>query len=138
MSWDAYVNAHVVGSTLDKAFLVDVTGAALWAKSTGAEISPDEMKSIANAFNDASGVREAGIFLSGNKYFFTQLDDVKDEKSLPGRSIPVLHAAKGKQGVVAAKCTSGIIIAHYPEGVVSGDAIDATVRHAVHLIKNNV
>lgn len=52
------------------------------------------MKSIANAFNDASGVREAGIFLSGNKYFFTQLDDVKDEKSLPGRSIPVLHAAK--------------------------------------------
>ncbi|KAJ9245044.1 hypothetical protein DTO271D3_5370 [Paecilomyces variotii] len=135
MSWDGYLNDHVVGSLIDKAVVIDVTGAAVWAKSNGAQISPDEMKTFASAFSDKSKAEESGVSFGGSKYFFTKLEDLTHE-SLPERTIPTLHVAKGKEGVVAAKCTQGILIAHYPEGVFFGDAIDAVVKNASHLVKN--
>ncbi|GAD92851.1 ankyrin repeat and socs box protein, putative [Paecilomyces variotii No. 5] len=136
MSWDGYLNDHVVGSLIDKAVVIDVTGAAVWAKSNGAQISPDEMKTFASAFSDKSKAEESGVSFGGAKYFFTKLEDLTHE-SLPERTIPTLHVAKGKEGVVASKCTQGILIAHYPEGVFFGDAIDAVVKNASHLVKND-
>lgn len=99
-------------------------------KSDGIQISPQEMNAIAFAFNNAQSAQENGIRVGGTKYVFNKIEDLGN--------VPVLHCAKGKEGIIAAKCTQSILVAHYPENVPYGNAIEFAQTQAQHLIKNGL
>lgn len=128
MSWDGYIKDNIIPTgQVDSAILIDLAGSSVWGKSEGIELSPQEMNAIAFAFNDASSAQSNGIHVGGTKYFFNKIEDIQN--------VPVLHCAKGKTGIVAAKCSKSILIAHYPENVPFGNAIDTVQTQATHLIK---
>ncbi|KAL2005146.1 hypothetical protein VTN00DRAFT_2996 [Thermoascus crustaceus] len=131
MSWDGYINDNIIKTgQVDQAVLIDLTGASVWGKSAGIEISPQEMNAIAFAFNNAESAQANGIYVGGTKYIFNKINEVEN--------IPVLHCAKGKTGIVAAKCGRSILVARYPESVPYGNAIEAMQNQAKHLIKNGL
>ncbi|KAF3385989.1 Profilin [Talaromyces pinophilus] len=121
----------IVGSGhVDKAIIIDQTGQAIWGKSSETQLSPEEMNKIAFAFNDSSNAEKEGITVEGRKYFFSKIDDLDN--------IPVLHCAKGKEGIIAAKCSQSILVSHYPESSPVGSAIDFIQGQAKHLIANSL
>ncbi|GAM42135.1 hypothetical protein TCE0_043f15829 [Talaromyces pinophilus] len=131
MSWDGYLSQHIVGSGhVDKAIIIDQTGQAIWGKSSETQLSPEEMNKIAFAFNDSSNAEKEGITVEGRKYFFSKIDDLDN--------IPVLHCAKGKEGIIAAKCSQSILVSHYPESSPVGSVIDFIQGQAKHLIANSL
>ncbi|EEA19857.1 profilin, required for normal timing of actin polymerization in response to thermal stress [Talaromyces marneffei ATCC 18224] len=131
MSWDGYLSQHIVGSGhVDKAIIIDQTGQAIWGKSSETQLSPEEMNKIAFAFNDSSNAEKEGITVEGRKYFFSKIDELDN--------IPVLHCAKGKEGIIAAKCSQSILVSHYPESSPVGTAIDFIQGQAKHLIANSL
>ncbi|KAL2001021.1 hypothetical protein VTN02DRAFT_2334 [Thermoascus thermophilus] len=131
MSWDGYIKDNIVkAGTVDQAVLIDQAGSAVWGKSEGFQISPQEMNAIAFAFNNAASAQENGIRVGGTKYVFNKIEDLAN--------IPVLHCAKGKEGIIAAKCAQSILVAHYPENVPYGNAVDSVSSHATYLIKNGL
>ncbi|KAL1962467.1 hypothetical protein VTN77DRAFT_9668 [Rasamsonia byssochlamydoides] len=131
MAWDGYINQNIVGGGyVDKAILFDLTGQSVWGKSAGIELTPEERNAIAFAFNNAASAQEKGITVDGNKYFFNKISDLDN--------IPVLHCAKGKEGIIAAKCSQSILVSHYPESVSAGNAVDFIQKQATHLIKNGL
>ena len=136
MSWDSYLDAHVVSSGLvDQAFLIDLSGRAIWGKSQGVEPSDEDRTKIASAFQDNSKAFEEGITLNGTRYTITEIRETPVEE----KNISILHAAQKKQGVIAAKCAQSILVAHYPESVSQrNNSISFIAMQAAHLMKNNL
>ncbi|QKX60227.1 uncharacterized protein TRUGW13939_07370 [Talaromyces rugulosus] len=126
-AWDGYLTEHVVGSGhVDKALLIDQTGQAVWGKGSEVEMTPQEMNSLAFAFNDASTAQKEGILVEGEKYILTTILDIDN--------IPIMHCPKGKQGIIAAKCTTSILVTHYNESTPAQSALSHVVGQAKHLI----
>ncbi|CRG88617.1 hypothetical protein PISL3812_05648 [Talaromyces islandicus] len=128
MSWDGYLAQHVVGTGhVDKALIIDQTGQAVWGKGSEVEMTPEEMNNLAFAFNDATAAQTDGILVEGEKYVFTTVLDIEN--------IPVMHCPKGKQGIIAAKCTKSILVTHYNESTPAQSALSHVVGNAKHLIE---
>ncbi|EED14281.1 hypothetical protein TSTA_104950 [Talaromyces stipitatus ATCC 10500] len=132
MSWDGYLSQHIVGSGLvDQAILIDQSGQSVWGKASDVELTPEEMNKIAFAFNDPTAAQESGITVGGKKYFFGWIDE-------PADKIPVLFCAMGKEGIIAAKCTSSILVSHFPDTVPANRAVTLITQQAKYLIDNNL
>jgi len=126
MSWQAYVDSSLVGSgNVDKAAIVSAAGDSVWAQSTGFTISPTEMKTIVAALGGGAATDKIwgeGVHITGEKYVVTKAED----RSIYGR--------KGREGIVICKTTQAILVAHYGENVVAGNAATTVEKLADYLV----
>lgn len=122
MSWQAYTDNLIATGKLDKASLYSRAGDSLWAHSASFELKPEEIVSIAQGYDDASNLQSHGLHVQGQKYFLLRAD----ERSIYGK-----HEA---EGVIAVRTKQAILIAHYPAGVVAGEATSIVEKLADYLI----
>lgn len=122
MSWQAYTDNLVATGKIDKSALYSRAGDSLWAHSTSFELSSPEIQGIAKGFDDPSDLQAHGLHVQGQKYFLLRADD---------RSIYGKHEA---EGIVAVRTKQAILIAHYPAGIVAGEATTVVEKLADYLI----
>ncbi|OEJ84324.1 Profilin [Hanseniaspora osmophila] len=122
MSWQAYTDNLVATGKLDKAVLYSRAGDAVWASSNGLQLQPAEISEIARGFDNPTGLQSNGLHIAGQKFMLIRADD----RSIYGR-----HDA---EGVVCVRTKQTILIAHYPAGIVAGEATKIVEQLADYLI----
>ncbi|KAJ6262845.1 hypothetical protein Dda_1402 [Drechslerella dactyloides] len=118
----------LVGSgNVDAGAIFSAAGDSVWANSSGFNVSPDEIKSLVQAYalpdKSTSSLWGEGLHIAGVKYVCTKVDD---------RSI---YGKKGKTGVCIVKTKQAIVIARYPDTVQTQSAATTTEGLADYLIK---
>jgi len=104
MSWQAYVDSSLVGTGhIDKAAILDATGASVWATTAGFTVTPEEGKNLAAILNNTAGAqdkaRAEGVHVAGARNVVLNILD---------RS---LYARQGKVGIIAVKTKQAILVA---------------------------
>ncbi|KAL6940654.1 profilin, required for normal timing of actin polymerization in response to thermal stress [Hanseniaspora vineae] len=122
MSWQAYTDNLVVTGKLDKAVLYSRAGDAVWASSNGLQLAATEIAEIAKGFDNPAGLQSNGLHIGGQKFMLIRADD----RSIYGRHV--------EEGVVCVRTKQTILIAHYPPGVVAGEATKIVEQLADYLI----
>ncbi|KAK7676116.1 profilin, required for normal timing of actin polymerization in response to thermal stress [Cerrena zonata] len=125
MSWQAYTDNLVATGKIDKAALYSGAGDSLWAQSSNFQLGQDEISAIAKGYSDPSNLQAHGLHVQGQKYFLLRAD----ERSIYGK--------QDAEGIVAVKTKQAILIAHYPAGVVAGEATTVVEKLADYLISVN-
>lgn len=125
MSWQAYTDNLVATGKIDKAALYSRAGDSCWAQTSNYQLDGKEITDIAMGYNDPSNLQAHGLHVQGQKYFLLRADD---------RSIYGKHEA---EGVIAVRTKQAILIAHYPAGVVAGEATTVVEKLADYLISVN-
>ncbi|KAK2146265.1 hypothetical protein LSH36_621g00014 [Paralvinella palmiformis] len=123
MSWAAYITSMKSSSTLSEACIAGLDG-NVWAKSDGINPSPQELQTIIQAFNNADILRQNGVHLGGQKYFFLQSDDSQ------------IQAKKATSGVSIAKANTCILIGLYKDGQVPGNCRKTVDAMRDYLVQN--
>ncbi|KAI1074955.1 profilin [Whalleya microplaca] len=128
MSWQAYVDSSLVATGhIDKAAIISVAGDSVWATSSGFTVQPAEMKNlvaILTASGDAIDKAHAdGVHVAGERYVVTRIED----RSVYGR--------QGRTGIVVVKTKQAVIVGHYAENQVVGNATQTVEALADYLIK---
>ncbi|KAH8802823.1 putative profilin [Xylogone sp. PMI_703] len=123
MSWQAYIDTSLVGSGhIDKGAIYSKAGDSVWAASPGFSVSAPEIKEVITALDGKTDkIYAEGLHVGGERYVVTNAE---------GRSI---YARKGREGVVIAKTKQAILIAHYADGMIAGNAASATEKLADYL-----
>ncbi|KAJ3853991.1 profilin [Lentinula lateritia] len=101
MSWQAYVDTNLVGTTKIAQAAILGTQGGVWATSEGFEISPDEQARILQAHSQPTAVEASGLIIAGVKYFCLQANE---------RSI---YLKKGADGAIVVKTTQAILCCIY-------------------------
>lgn len=122
MSWQAYTDNLVATGKIDKAALYSAAGDAVWAQTSNFQLAPAEISSIAQGYGNPGNLQAHGLHVQGQKYFLLRAD----ERSIYGK-----HEA---EGIIAVKTKQTILIAHYPAGVVAGEATSLVEKLADYLI----
>lgn len=124
MSWQAYIDSSLLGSGhLDKAAILSGDGSSTWATAAGFQVSPEEGKALAKTLGgDTNAAYAEGFHIGTERYVVTKAED----RSLYGR--------KGKEGAVVVKTKQAIVIGHYGEQHVAGNAANVVERLADYLI----
>ncbi|KAI1766211.1 Profilin/allergen [Hypoxylon sp. FL1150] len=128
MSWQAYVDSSLVGSGhLDKGAIISAAGDSVWATSAGFTIKPEEMKNLVAILTQSSGAADKaladGVHVAGERYVVFRIED----RSLYGR--------QGRTGICVVKTKQAIIVGHYGEQQVVGNATQTVEALADYLIK---
>ncbi|KAL7420396.1 profilin, required for normal timing of actin polymerization in response to thermal stress [Cryptotrichosporon argae] len=121
MSWQAYVDDHLVATgKVAKAAILGKQG-GVWAASAGYNLAPAEQDAITKTFfTQPDAVRANGITLAGFKFMCIQANP--DE--VIGR--------KGERGVFVVPTTQAILVAEY-ENTPAGDANVIVTKLAEYL-----
>jgi len=124
MSWQAYVDSSLIGSGhVDKGAIYSAKGDSVWATSAGFNVSATEMQEVVTGLSGKPDKLYAeGLHVAGERYVLTKAED---------RS---LYARKGREGVVIVKTTQAILIAHYADGMIAGNAAQTVEQLADYLI----
>eukprot|EP00161_Ancyromonas_sigmoides_P012865 TRINITY_DN328_c1_g1_i1.p2 TRINITY_DN328_c1_g1~~TRINITY_DN328_c1_g1_i1.p2 ORF type:complete len:126 (+),score=36.62 TRINITY_DN328_c1_g1_i1:250-627(+) len=123
MSWQTYVDTHLVGTGMVTAACIIGHDGAVWA-SKDLDVKEGEGVKLAQAFIDPSGILAQGLHISGVKYMTIRAD---------ARSI---YGKKGATGVVTVKTKSTIVIGFYGDSVQPGQCTLAVERLGDYLIEN--
>mmetsp|Transcript_31013 Transcript_31013/g.50170 ORF Transcript_31013/g.50170 Transcript_31013/m.50170 type:complete len:127 (+) Transcript_31013:168-548(+) len=108
MSWQSFVDEHLVGTgTVTSAAIVGLDG-NIWAASAGFTVKKDEADKIVAAFKDPSGVQAGGFYANGQKYMFLSKTD------------NALYGKKASTGICAQKTNGCVIIAFYDDKIQGG------------------
>ncbi|KFZ11393.1 hypothetical protein V501_04803 [Pseudogymnoascus sp. VKM F-4519 (FW-2642)] len=109
----------------DKAALISAAGDSVWAKTPGFEVKPEEMQSIVAALAGGAAADKLwtdGLHVAGERFVVFKVE---------GRSI---YGRKGRDGIVIAKTTQAIIVSHYGENVIAGNAAQTVETLADYLV----
>ncbi|KAI0300563.1 profilin [Multifurca ochricompacta] len=122
MSWQFYVDSHLVGSKkVSKAAILGLQG-GVWAASPGYSLSQQEQKDIVSSFTDLPKTQANGIRLAGQKFFTLKAED---------RSI---YLKRGTDGAVLVKTTQAVLVAEYIAPLQAGEATPEVEKLADYLI----
>jgi len=124
MSWQAYVDSSLVSSGhVDKGAIYSAAGDSVWAATPGFTVSATEMKEVVAALGGVVDKLYAeGLHVAGERFVVTKAED---------RSI---YARKGREGVVICKTKQAILVAHYGENVIAGNAALTVEQLADYLV----
>ena len=120
-SWQVYVDTNLVGAGLAQAAIVGIQG-GVWATSSGITLQAKEISTLSGAFNDASGIRANGLFLSGAKYFVLRADDLS------------IYGKLDQGGAICVKTKQTILIGIYDASMMPGAAANIVEKLADELI----
>ncbi|WVR03108.1 hypothetical protein IAU60_000098 [Kwoniella sp. DSM 27419] len=111
MSWQAYVDDHLVGTgKVTKAAILGKQG-GVWAASSGYTLSQKEQDAIVKtAFTQPDQIRAGGITLAGFKFMCISAE--------PGEVI----GRKGERGCFLIPTNQAILVAEYDAPITAGDA----------------
>jgi len=124
MSWQEYVDGHLVGTgNCTKAAIVGLDGST-WATTVGFNLKAGEGKKAVGFFADASGALQSGVHLNGEKYMTIRADN---------RSI---YGKKGATGYCAVKTNQCILLGIYNESIQPGQCANTVEKLADYLIEN--
>jgi len=122
MSWQDYVDNHLIGTgKIAQAAIYGIDG-SLWATSPGFSAQPAELDAVKQGFQDASSLQANGVFINNVKYFTIYAMD---------RSI---YGKKDKDGIVIVKTTQAILIGTYIDPTQPGEAATIVEKLADYLI----
>ncbi|KAJ3017825.1 profilin, required for normal timing of actin polymerization in response to thermal stress [Thoreauomyces humboldtii] len=125
MSWQQYVDSNLLGTgKIQRAAIFGLDG-SLWATSSNLSVAGPEATALVKGFTDPSGLRAAGIFVAGIKYFTLRADD------------RAIYGKQGQNGLVAAKTKQAIIIGIYESPVQAGEANKVVEGLADYLLSVN-
>ncbi|RFU34448.1 hypothetical protein B7463_g1845, partial [Scytalidium lignicola] len=130
MSWQGklyrppYIDTSLVSSGhVDKGAIYSKAGDSVWAASPGFTVSAPEIKEIVTALDGKTDkIYAEGLHVAGERYVVTTAE---------GRS---LYGRKGREGIVICKTTQAILIAHYADGMIAGNAATTTEKLADYLV----
>ncbi|MFE9783267.1 profilin [Streptomyces sp. NPDC005775] len=124
MSWQTYVDEHLVKSGACTAGAIIGFDGTTWAQSAGFALKVGEGQAIVALFQNPADVFPRGVTVAGVKYM-----GVKGEE----RSI---HGKKGATGVGLGKTNQCIVIGYYNETRQPGNAAVAVQSLTDHLLAN--
>jgi hypothetical protein len=118
-AWAAMANRMASESLLgvDGAAMLSANG-VLWGKSDKLVVRQDELKALANAFNDPSAAANSGIYFAGRRYITIRATATE----VLGRS--------GANGVYAMKATRSIVVGTCPSFSIPGTCAQQVARYA--------
>jgi len=126
MSWQAYVDSSLVATgNADKGAIYSAAGDSVWAVTPGFDIKEPEAKTLVAALAGGAAAEKLwtdGLHIAGERYVVTKAE---------GRSI---YGRKGKDGIVICKTTQAILIAHYGETTLAGNAALTVEKLADYLV----
>jgi len=101
MSWQAYVDANLVGTgKVAKAAILGLKG-GVWASTPGYALSTEEQKAIVNGFDKPHDVTASGLRLHGQKFFALRADKNS------------IQLKKGGDGAILARTKQAVLVAEY-------------------------
>eukprot|EP01111_Echinosteliopsis_oligospora_P009918 TRINITY_DN29_c0_g1_i2.p1 TRINITY_DN29_c0_g1~~TRINITY_DN29_c0_g1_i2.p1 ORF type:complete len:126 (-),score=44.83 TRINITY_DN29_c0_g1_i2:76-453(-) len=120
MSWQSYVDDHLVGTgKLSAAALIGHDG-NVWAQK-GLAYKPEEGKKLIAQFADPASAQAGGLTINGTKYMCIKAD----ANSLYGK--------KGAGGAIVVKTKQAVVIALYNDTMQTGPATATTEKLADYL-----
>nr|CAB3475924.1 unnamed protein product [Digitaria exilis] len=123
MSWQSYVDEHLLGDDVDGQRL---TAAAILGLDGAVEL--EEITAIVNEFNELGGsLAPTGLYLGGSKYMVIQ-----------GEPGTIIRGKKGPGGVTIKKTNQAIIIGIYEEPMTLVQCNIIVERHGDYLIDQGV
>ena len=123
MSWQAYVDANLVGTgTVTAAGIYDLQGNP-WAYSPGFAAQVAEVAAVSAHFAAPAGLAATGATVAGVKYMFVR-----------GEENEVIQTKKGAEGVYFFRCNTCIIVAHHDDKIQPGNCL-ATVAKLGDFLK---
>jgi len=119
--WDAYITTLIESNDgIKRGAIVGIADSSIWAKSQGGDsdftATDVELKNLVNAFNDLTAVPTTGADLEGVHYVVPRAED------------NIIFGKKGKQGFLAAKTTSAVLIAVFEGEAAVGSAARTAVE----------
>lgn len=124
MSWQSYVDQHLVGTgVVSKAAIVGLDG-SVWAKSASLNLTSQEATAIANNFKNPSSFIASGVFVQGEKYMTLRADE---------RSV---YYKKGKDGGCLVKTNQAVILGLYSDPVQPGQCTTVVEKLADYLLNS--
>lgn len=122
--WQNYVDDQLLGADLIEAAIIGADGSEIWAKSPNFNLSPNEIKKLAEGFRNAASFFATGISLNGQKYLTIKAD---------GQSV---YGKKGAGGAICVKTSSAIIIGIYDDKLQPGNAANIVEKLGDYLREN--
>ena len=122
MSWQAYVDDHLVATGQVKHAAIIGHDGSIWAKSAAFPGAANEVKNIATNFSSPGTFQAGGLHLGGTKYMFLSNND------------KTLRFKKGTNGVHVFKTSQAYIIALYEEPTVAEQCAQVTEKLGEYLI----
>jgi len=121
MSWQDYVDSHLVGTgKVKKAAILGQQG-GVWATSDGYELSAQEQAAVLDAFDNPGEARASGIRLAGTKYIILNADDQS------------VHGKASADGFVLARTRQAVLVTEYIAPIQHQEAFDAVEKLADYL-----
>jgi len=122
MSWQAYVDDHLLGTgKISKAAILGKQG-GVWAASSGYNLAQKEQDAVTKTFfAKPDDVRANGITLNGFKFMTVRADT----EEVIGR--------KGERGVFVVPTQQAILVAEYDAPTIAGDANVVVTKLAEYL-----
>ena len=124
MSWQSYVDEQLLASQQVSSAAIAGLDGNIWAKSSGFNCSPDEVKRILGSWDNKNGMGMNGVTVNGMKYMY--LNGGGDERRVRGK--------KGSAGVHIFKTTQAVILATYSEPIVPEQCATTTEKLGEYLI----
>jgi len=122
MSWQSYVDDHLVATgTVSKAALVGLDG-SIWAASAGFGLTTAETKKF---ISNWASMQATGINVAGVKYMFLRGPPMEEKKVL---------GKKGDSGVIIVKTTQAFIVSVYEAPIISEQCGPTTEKLADYLV----
>jgi len=122
MSWQAYVDDHLVATGQVKHAVLAGHDGSIWAKSAKFPGAANEVKNIATNFSSPGTFQAGGLHLGGKKYMFLTNND------------RVLRFKKGTNGIHVFKTSQAYIIALYEKPTVAEQCAQVTEKLGEYLI----
>ncbi|KAG2065629.1 profilin [Suillus decipiens] len=117
MSWQAYVDNNLIGTTkVTQAAILGKAG-GIWAKSSGITISPEEQKAITAGLKNKAVFEASGFRIAGQKYFFVTSDTYGNDQDLI-----VVQGKKQTDGAVLVQTKQAILVVTYVAPQTAQDA----------------
>eukprot|EP00088_Acartia_fossae_P049848 TRINITY_DN5527_c0_g1_i1.p1 TRINITY_DN5527_c0_g1~~TRINITY_DN5527_c0_g1_i1.p1 ORF type:complete len:127 (-),score=29.36 TRINITY_DN5527_c0_g1_i1:917-1297(-) len=103
MSWQSYIDDHLVGTKVVSDALICGHDGNVWATSPKLKATPQELKKVIDNIGNTSVLSENGVMVGGVKYMYLSGTD------------QVIRAKKGKAGLHIMKTTQAVIVSRYEE-----------------------
>ena len=126
MSWQSYVDDHLIGTGhVTQGAICGVDG-SLWASSAGFDVSGEEVTKIVAGMDDPSALQGGGVHLGGTRYMFIRSDD----RMVAGK--------KGTSGLFVCKAATCIVVGTHNENIQGGNCNTCVGNLADYLLSNGI
>jgi len=125
MSWQTYVDDHLIATTMVKDAVICGHDGAIWAKSKDFEPTPAELKAISTNIGNTDHNAANGVTVGGVRYMFLSGSD------------QVTRAKKGEAGLHIMKTKMAVIVCRYEKPTVPEQCATVTEKLGEYLISVN-